>query len=47
MAAERLDRRCFAVERMPRFCDVIVARWEQYTGQTAIRVPQEEQDDGA
>jgi len=41
MAAERLDRRCFAVERMPRFCDVIVKRWEQYTGQTAIRVPAE------
>ncbi len=39
MAAERLDRRCFAVERMPKFCDVIVKRWEQYTGQTAVRVP--------
>jgi DNA modification methylase len=43
IAAERLDRRCFAVERMPGFCDVIVQRWEQYTGQTAIRVPAEEQ----
>lgn len=42
LAAERLDRRCFAVERMPKFCDVIVRRWEQYTGQTAIRVPAEE-----
>jgi len=42
IAAERLDRRCFAVERMPGFCDVIVQRWEQYTGQTAIRVPAEE-----
>ncbi|MBU2500751.1 DNA methylase, partial [bacterium] len=41
IAAERLDRRCFAVERMPQFCDVIVQRWEQYTGQTAIRVPAE------
>ncbi len=42
IAAERLDRRCFALERMPKFCDVIVQRWEQYTGQTAIRVPAEE-----
>ena len=42
LAAERLDRRCFAVERMPKFCDVIVRRWEEYTGQTAIRVPAEE-----
>jgi DNA modification methylase len=41
LAAERLDRRCFAVERMPKFCDVIVKRWEQFTGQTAIRVPHE------
>ncbi|MGD9547802.1 MAG: site-specific DNA-methyltransferase [Candidatus Krumholzibacteriia bacterium] len=41
IAAEHLDRRCFAVERNPRFCDVIIQRWEQYTGQTAIRVPVE------
>ena len=39
IAAERLDRRCFAVERMPKFCDVIVQRWEQYTGQQAERIP--------
>ena len=38
IAAERLGRRCFAVERNPRFCDVIVARWEQFTGQTAVCV---------
>ncbi|MFH2053561.1 MAG: DNA methyltransferase [bacterium] len=41
IAAERLDRRCFAIERMPKFCDVIVRRWEQYTGQTGIRVQAE------
>jgi len=38
IAAERLGRRCFAVERNPRFCDVIVARWEQFTGQRAERI---------
>jgi len=38
IAAERLGRRCFAVERNPRFCDVIVSRWEQFTGQTAQRM---------
>lgn len=37
IAAERLNRRCFAVERNPRFCDVIVSRWEQFTGQKATR----------
>ncbi|MBK9471834.1 MAG: DNA modification methylase [bacterium] len=40
IAAERLGRRCFAVERLPGYCDVIIKRWEQYTGQTAIRVSQ-------
>ena len=38
IAAERLGRRCFAVERLPQFCDVIVRRWKQHTGQTAVRV---------
>ena len=42
IAAERLNRRCFAVERMPRFCDVIVTRWEKFTGRTAVRIPQGE-----
>lgn len=37
IAAERLGRRCFAVERMPRFCDVIVKRWENMTGKKAVR----------
>lgn len=39
IAAERLGRRCFAVERNPRFCDVIVRRWEAFTGQAAVRIP--------
>jgi len=42
IAAERLGRRCFAVERNPRFCDVIVARWEQFTGQRAERISRAE-----
>jgi len=41
IAAERLGRRCFAVERLPQFVDVAVKRWEQFTGQTAVRVPAE------
>jgi len=39
IAAERLGRRCFAVERNPRFCDVIIQRWEQFTGMKAELVP--------
>lgn len=41
IAAERLGRRCYAVERMPVFCDVIVRRWEAFTGQQAKREPRE------
>jgi len=37
IAAERLSRRCFAVERNPRFCDVIVQRWERFTGLKVVR----------
>lgn len=39
IAAERLDRRCFAVELNPRFVDVAVLRWEQFTGNIAERIP--------
>jgi DNA modification methylase len=37
IAAERLSRRCFAVERMPQFVDVAVKRWELMTGKQAVR----------
>ncbi len=37
VACEQLDRRCFAMEIDPRYCDVIVARWEALTGQTAVK----------
>jgi len=32
IAAEKLGRRCFAMELVPAFCDVIVERWESATG---------------
>jgi DNA modification methylase len=35
IAAEKLGRRCFAMELEPRFCDVAVQRWETYTGRKA------------
>ncbi|MGA1979479.1 MAG: DNA methyltransferase [Sedimentisphaerales bacterium] len=35
IAAEKLDRRCFAMELEPVFCDVVVKRWEQWTGKKA------------
>jgi DNA modification methylase len=37
VAAEQLGRRCYAMEISPVFCDVAVARWEQFTGRKAER----------
>jgi len=37
MAAEQLDRTCYCMELDPRFCDVIVDRWEKLTGRSALR----------
>jgi DNA modification methylase len=35
IAAEKSNRRAFLMELDPHYCDVIVARWEKYTGQKA------------
>lgn len=35
VAAEQLDRVCFGVEIDPKYCDVIIQRWENLTGEKA------------
>ena len=35
IAAEKTGRRCNAMELAPQYCDVIVQRWQEFTGQTA------------
>jgi DNA modification methylase len=37
IAAEQLGRRCRVIELDPRYCDVIVQRWEKFTGGKATR----------
>ena len=32
IACEKTNRKCFMMEIDPHYCDVIVARWEKYTG---------------
>jgi len=32
IAAEKLDRRCFALEISPHYCDLIVRRWIAFVG---------------
>lgn len=38
VAAEQLGRKCYMMELNPHYCDVIIARWEKLTGQTATRL---------
>jgi DNA modification methylase len=38
IAAERTGRACLAIELDPRYCDVALARWEAFSGDTAERV---------
>ena len=35
IAAEQLERKCYGMEIDPRYCDVIVKRWETLTGKKA------------
>lgn len=36
IACEQLDRRCCMMELDPRYCDVIIKRWEKFTGKKAV-----------
>jgi site-specific DNA-methyltransferase (adenine-specific) len=36
MAAEQNGRNAFVMEFDPKYVDVIIKRWEQFTGETAV-----------
>jgi site-specific DNA-methyltransferase (adenine-specific) len=36
IACEQLNRKCYMMELDPKYIDVIINRWEQYTGEKAI-----------
>lgn len=36
IAAEKTQRRCYGLEISPVYCDVILRRWQDYTGQAAV-----------
>lgn len=38
IACEQLDRNCYMMEMSPKYCDVIIDRWEKYTGKTAKQI---------
>ena len=35
IACEKTNRNCYGLELDPKYCDVIIKRWEDFTGQTA------------
>ncbi len=35
IACEKTNRKCFGMEIDPHYCDIIIERWEKYTGQKA------------
>lgn len=38
VACEQLDRICYTMELEPKYCDVIIKRWETLTGGKAIKI---------
>ncbi len=38
IACEQLDRTCYMMELDPKYCDVIVKRWETLTGEKAVLI---------
>ena len=36
IAGEKIDRRAFVMELDPKYCDVIIQRWQNYTGKEAV-----------
>jgi DNA modification methylase len=36
MACEKTNRKCFGMEMSPDYCDVIIKRWQQFTGKIAV-----------
>lgn len=37
IACEKLSRRCYGLEIDPHYCDVIIQRWENFTGKKAVK----------
>ena len=38
IAAEQTGRHCYAMEISPIYCDLAVKRWEEFTGEKAVRI---------
>ena len=38
IACEKLERKCYIMELDELYCDVIIKRWEDFTGETAVKL---------
>lgn len=38
IACEQLNRQCYMMEYDPKYVDVIINRWEEYTGKKATKI---------
>jgi DNA modification methylase len=45
IACEQTGRICFMMEIDPRYCQVIINRWEKYTGKKAVKLKETERND--
>ena len=45
IACEQTGRRCFMMEIDPRYCQVIINRWEKYIGKKAVKLKETERND--
>lgn len=39
IACEKLGRKCRMMEIEPYYCDVIISRWQNFTGGEALKLP--------
>ena len=38
IACEQTNRNCYMMELAPHYCQVIIDRWEQFTGKKALKL---------
>lgn len=38
IVAEEINRKCYMMEKDPKYADVIIARWEELTGKKAVKI---------
>lgn len=46
IACEQLNRKCYMCELDPHYIDVIIQRWENFTGEKAILIERKEENNG-